>query len=785
MTTKAQIARQFQRELDAKAEAELRLKERTREAEERTYASSTVYGTTMIRESLNKVRDEIKDKISRISAGWATKDADAVVLVKGVDPGVLALITLKGILDITFKEKNLTYARACQAVGALVRDEIVVSSFADNHRDDYERTLFYMGKHKGYVNQLRAFRTKMRKINAEIPHWTHSQTHKVGAWLIDRLLTVTGWLEPVDWIDNKKAVGRVKKLTKHLRPTTDFLALREGLLAQAERFAACRWPMLCEPNDWSDSHRGGYLTSEMRHGQRLVRTKARGGCSYSLDGTAALRMLNTLQKVPLRINRRVLDLANEMAERRISLGSFKNLEPQLPPQKPDWETASEEAKLEYRRMRTAIEDENASIDQKNYRTRECLFVANKYRDEEYFYVPWSFDFRGRVYPLVTSLTPQGTDFDKSLFLFAEEGPVDPYWLSFQVATTYGLDKATMDDRQAWAKDNHDLISRIAKDPLGNLSEWSQAEEPWCFLAACVDFNDCVIEKTRSTSGLPVSVDATCSGLQHLSALTKDLSAAQMVNVVPTPKPTDAYALVAEKAKEFLPEAYHPLMNRKVTKRTVMTTPYGVTLNSARGYIRQELPKTFEDGSPVELSLVTKAVFNQAIPSIIPGPIKAMGYIQRAAVEHIDSGNEVVRWVTPSGFTVCQDSRVLDFERISTKLLGSRVQTNVFRPWEDLAVDRKGHRGGSAPNLIHSLDAALLHLTYADCGLPFLLIHDCVLMRSCDLNWANTRIREVFVEMYSQPILEDWASQLGVAFDPDIMINTLDIKEAINSTYLFC
>jgi DNA-directed RNA polymerase len=259
----------------------------------------------------------------------------------------------------------------------------------------------------------------------------------------------------------------------------------------------------------------------------------------------------------------------------------------------------------------------------------------------------------------------------------------------------------------------------------------------------------------------------------------------MVNVVPTLKPTDAYAVVANKAKEFLPDVYHPLMNRKVTKRTVMTTPYGVTINSARGYIRAELPKTFPDGSPVELKLVVKAIYQQAIPAVIPGPIRAMGYIQRAALAHLDAGNPYVKWVTPSGFTVIQDSRQPETERINTKLLGSRVVTHVHKPWHELAIDRAGHRGGSAPNLVHSLDSALLHLTFAESDKPFTLIHDCLLMRSCDMEWANTRIREVFVDMYSKPILRDWAAQLNVDFDESVMIGTLDIKEAINSTYFFC
>ena len=54
-----------------------------------------------------------------------------------------------------------------------------------------------------------------------------------------------------------------------------------------------------------------------------------------------------------------------------------------------------------------------------------------------FWMPASFDYRGRVYFQNTALNPQGTDFDKALLYFAEEGPVNEYWLAFHVATTYG------------------------------------------------------------------------------------------------------------------------------------------------------------------------------------------------------------------------------------------------------------------------------------------------------------------------------------------------------------
>ena len=494
-------------------------------------------------------------------------------------------------------------------------------------------------------------------------------------------------------------------------------------------------------------------------------------------------MLNRLQRVPYRINSRILEIANFCMERRISVGKFRAEEPTPPPPKPEpWETAPDEEKLAYRRARTQIEDRNSALAQKNYRTAEAVFVANKYK-EEVFWIPWSFDFRGRCYPIPTSLSPQGTDFDKSLIYFQEEGDVNEWWLAFQVATTYGLDKAPLQDRIDWTRNNHDLIDLIASDPEGTVDEWSQAEEPWCFLAAALEYSQCVIHKTKKTSGLPVSVDATCSGLQHLSALALDKTAAEMVNVVPTEKPSDGYAIVAEKAKEILPKHLHPLMNRKLTKRTVMTTPYGVTENSARDYIRQELKGVeLERG---ELQAIVKAVYRFAVREVFAGPCASMAFIQKTAGTKIKEGSNTLEWFTPSGFHVIQEYRKNESQPVSTKLLGQRVQTWLNKEWEERQIDLNKARTAASPNLIHSLDASLLHLVFANWEYPFTVIHDCVLGRSCDMDQMGKQIRDKFVEIYSQPVLQQWAESLGVEFDETVMQNTLNINDVQESSYFFC
>jgi DNA-directed RNA polymerase len=779
MATRQQLDRQFHREIEARQEAVNRLRERTRTAEDRCYASSTVYGSSFLNSGLEAITKEIATKLSHITRGWASDKAAAVMAIKDCDPAVLALITAKGILDVLGQRKleKPTYAAVTYHIGNLVFDQILLDQFCAKHKDLFESAHSSIHAHKGYSYRVQRYRAAMRKHGIQAARWPTSVKVLVGGWLMDRLAAATGWI-----------TTRVVRSSAHKSQTLvvyqpEFLRMKEALMERAEAFAACLWPMLCEPNDWTQDSSGGYLTNELRRLTSLVRSSIPKKRCLLLRESRALAMLNRLQRVPYRINSRVLEIANFCMERRISVGKFRAEEPTPPPPKPEpWETAPDEEKLAYRRARTQIEDKNSALAQKNYRTAEAVFVANKYK-QEVFWIPWSFDFRGRCYPIPTSLSPQGTDFDKSLIYFQEEGPVNEWWLAFQVATTYGLDKATMQDRIDWTRNNHDLIDLIASDPEGTVEEWSQAEEPWCFLAAALEYSQCVIHKTKKTSGLPVSVDATCSGLQHLSALALDRTAAEMVNVVPTDKPSDGYAIVAEKAKEILPQHLHHLMNRKLTKRTVMTTPYGVTENSARDYIRQELKGVeLERG---ELQAIVKAVYRFAVREVFAGPCASMTFIQKTAGTKIKEGSSTLEWFTPSGFHVIQEYRKNESQPVSTRLLGQRIQTWLNKEWEERQIDLNKAKTAASPNLIHSLDASLLHLVFADCEYPFTVIHDCVLGRSCDMDQMGTQIRDKFVEIYSQPVLQQWAESLGVEFDETVMQNTLNINDVQESSYFFC
>mgnify|MGYP001370013524 FL=1 len=420
---------------------------------------------------------------------------------------------------------------------------------------------------------------------------------------------------------------------------------------------------------------------------------------------------------------------------------------------------------------------------RSVRTRTQLEAAEKFKDKEY-YLCWSFDYRGRTYPICAYLSPQDTDFGKSLIRFADESFVTPEsesWLAFQVATTFGLDKAPMAERLEWVRENHDLITKVATDPIDNLPEWEVVEEPWQFMAACHEYYHCCILCDKQTTGLMVAVDATCSGLQILAGLAKDQSTASLVNVCPGDRPSDAYKAVAEEAKKYLPAEMHPWMTRKTTKRTVMTIPYNATRSSSWGYIKEALLEQGFEPEKEQVSQVVEAVY-LSMDAIVPGPMRVMRWIKAHVGQYIRSGATEVEWTTPSGFVVNQQRNKRETERLKLQLLGT---TQVTLSVGDGDPCPTRHKSSTAPNLIHSLDASILHETFQRFNGPFTVIHDSVLCRATDMGTLNALVRETYTDIFTR---DCWLSKFGEAInaaEPPPIVGTLDPEVVEDSTYFFC
>ena len=360
-------------------------------------------------------------------------------------------------------------------------------------------------------------------------------------------------------------------------------------------------------------------------------------------------------------------------------------------------------------------------------------------------------------------------------------PESEKWIAFQVATTFGLDKSTMEERQQWVKDNLTLICAVAEDPE-NVVNWESAEEPWQFLVACEEYYHCVIKKDRSTTGLPIAVDATCSGLQILAGLARDKRTAALVNVTRSSRPQDAYKVVAMESRGEIPQRLRREWDRKCVKRVVMTIPYNAKPYSNRSYIRDALKEKGIEIDKDELTLTVKAV-RDAMHKVVPGPMSVMRWIEDEVGRALVRGVSELEWTTPSGFVVHQKIMKKKVEVLDLKLLG-RCQLRVATDDTD-EVDKARHKAATSPNLIHSLDASLLHLATMRFNHPIALIHDSVLCRATDMTILSTLVRETYMQLFAEhDYLRDFAQQIGAETEPPI-IGDLEASNVLKSTYFFC
>jgi len=186
-------------------------------------------------------------------------------------------------------------------------------------------------------------------------------------------------------------------------------------------------------------------------------------------------------------------------------------------------------------------------------------MANKIGTRD-FYQAYNCDFRGRIYPMTPYLNEQSSDNAKGLIRYREAVPLGEdgaYWMAVHTANCIGEDKLELDDRAQYVVDRLDEIYSWAKDPLVNIG-WMKTDKPWSVLAMAFEWHQ--LHYWEHLGGndpedylcpVPIFIDGSNNGVQHLTALSLDHSIAPLVNLVPTKMPGDVYMYVADKTWEAL------------------------------------------------------------------------------------------------------------------------------------------------------------------------------------------------------------------------------------------
>ncbi|CAG9461105.1 unnamed protein product [Pedinophyceae sp. YPF-701] len=456
--------------------------------------------------------------------------------------------------------------------------------------------------------------------------------------------------------------------------------------------------------------------------------------------------------------------------------------------------------------------------------REMLRYANEVRDLEYFYQPHFVDFRGRVYPMHPHLSHVGRDISRGLLRFATARPLGRQgldWLLIHAANTFGQDKLPLAGRLQWSQDRLDDMVQAAKDPLAAPRWWTQAENPFQFLATCDEIRAAFAsgDPTAFESSLPVHQDGSCNGLQHFAALGRDLPGGAAVNLVPGDRPSDVYSEVAVLTRaqverdtqrshrdKPLAEAVLPEVDRKFVKQTVMTTVYGVTFIGAKQQINARLRERGwkDDHFTTACSVYAARVTLQAVGQKFSQAKSLMRWMASCAGIVAKNG-AFVAWTTPLGLTVQQH-----YGRPSGKVNihggFASAPAEVHKGWskhtfwnesdaKDMQVDTSKQKTAFPPNYVHSLDSSHMMRTAVECnrlGIEFAAVHDSFWTHAADVDSMSRVLRDEFVALHSEPLLEQLVEQLAKqvpagadALPPIPPRGELDLDSVRGSTYFFC
>lgn len=316
------------------------------------------------------------------------------------------------------------------------------------------------------------------------------------------------------------------------------------------------------------------------------------------------------------------------------------------------------------------------------------------------------------------------------------------WLAIHGSNCFGNDKVSLDDRYSWVLQHQDDIRLCAEDPYDN-RWWTEADDPWGFLAFCFEWQGYLDEGLAFVSHLPIAMDGTCNGLQIFSLILRDEVGDHAVNLTPTDTPQDIYGIVAAKVKLALEaqaakpvdgadvfakgETEKPMYNetvcarfllglnisRKMTKRQVMVLPYGGTFDSCREYTEAWLKEqAYADSTmPIEMpnGYTLRSVARylaeliwDAIGATVIKAREAMTFLQDTAAV-LNKADLPIRWTTPVGFPVQQCYREQKGKRVKTRIGDSIIYLTINEEQPDKLALRYNWLTGEPVSYVKPFD----------------------------------------------------------------------------------
>jgi len=727
------------------------------------------------------------------------------------DPETIAFAGLKAVVG-EFKTLNrdelkpVSLIRVCKATFRFLDMQNMHMSIR-NESEAYHKKMMENQKTTNFRHLRKVLQNARNRLSIEDHGFSSTEQVNIGNLVLDVIQQTAGIFS----IENRlNGDGRD---TWAIILSEDIIKWIESEHERLSWLFPVHMPMVAKPAKWTGPKSGGYLSSDM--GISFVSSNSnlqRKADPNNMPEVA--EAVNTVQETPWKINKPVLDVIKHIWDNGGGSCKIPPREPVPMPAKPEDIDTNKAALVAWKEQASEAATEEVANVTKRVMAAQRLWIADKFADKDEIYFPHKLDFRGRIYPICTVLSPQGEDMSKGLLQFAEGKPIGKgggKWLKIHIANVFGQDKKSFAERIQWVDDNHDMLLDSGLYPLEGQRFWQDADggdNPWQALAACIEYAGYIENGSEHISHIPIALDGSCSGLQHYSGILKDADSGAGVNLVPKDKPADLYTQVKDRTEKKLQEiaedddkfecakAFKGTLTRKLVKRPAMTYCYGVTERGAGDQIRDVLKEQGDDR--IRFGHQLGSIVWHAVREEVGAAARAMDWLRNAA-SIFSKANLSVTWTTPTGFKGIQQYKNTRESKVRTYF--GEVVKQLACYYDKDKVNTKKANNSLPPNFVHSMDASHLQRTVNACkekaGIDsYAMVHDSFGVHPCHADDMARILREEFVTMYNEYDLEtlrnEFVKVLEESDKPELASElpecpakgNLDLNEVLLSDYFF-
>ena len=615
---------------------------------------------------------------------------------------------------------------------------------------------------------------------------------RIGTFLIEILIAL-------DLIEEIKTVKK-QNSSKEIINVLTFPKEIKKLWSNIKFFVPLRLPMIVPPKQYSEKIvkekkyevLGGYLTNDVVIDNKVFISKSSyRNSSYTLNNNI-YDMVNKISSIPYKINEEVLDFILKNADKYGFLLKESDIEAIKDNYsgKRKWESSIAHNKYRALKSKYVLE-------------QNIIQISYLFRNIDKFYFPVRLDQRGRVYCQPNYLNYQSTDLAKSLICFSEASTINRddseaiQYLKLYGANCFGngISKLSHNSRVEWVNDNETNIINYENSIL-----LTKAKNKWLFLAFCIEYkrfwefyneSDRIEFKTR----LPIQLDATCNGFQHLALLSNEKQLFEVLNLRKSEKsdaPKDFYSYMLSKLLDKIDNRINAadvdlqeivslkrisnfIWSRTHIKKAIMTIPYNATVSSIHNYMSEAIGVPFKEG-PENVYVKGKNInrytvwylidgneINNHDISIIVSYIKQIVDVDFQQLRNLTlylknvantcSALKVpITWSLPHGLLISQS--YLEVNTVKLKAFNYSSKTiNISVP-DVNNINKRKQVTALMPNLIHSLDASSLTSLFLNFvklnpnDHNFYSIHDCFSTTANKIPDLIRILKTVYTQLYS-------------------------------------